>query len=232
MSSEDKWFEEYTDRLMLQHLCLLEDHLLEMVRDPSDQCQSCMFWHVFKIRSYASLECVKFSEGEHKEACITISPFMDQIEAEMEKGLTKEKSLDLAKEVREWRYRIVSFQGEDKQIEEGAMSSNPGNPWSPPPGAIEHPDYYKVNGHYLSKIHGIALSTCEVGHGLARKLDSCVTQVQQRNIEQGCPPEGLGTSECPVPYAVCRASISQPVCQFAARQSEDPVAVLDPYGSR
>ncbi len=76
----------------------------------------------------------------------------------------------------------------------------------------EHPDYYEVDGSYLSKVHGIALSKCEVELGLVGKLDSCVSKVQEKNIEAGCPPEGLGTAECPLSYAICRASISQPVC--------------------
>lgn len=279
MSDEDKWFEEYTDRMMLQHLLLLEDHLLDYVREPSDQCQACMFWHTVKIRSYASLECVKFSEGGHKEVCIAISPFMDEIEAEMDKGLSKEKSLELAKGVREWRYKIAEFQGEDSQIDEVVMS-NPGigealgtgagigaglvvaqkvlekdkgnggsNPHNPIGLSDEIPNPQKGDKYLIVKrVDGkivfalwlktyreakkwldepvvehspnphnpIALSVCEKEHGLGPKLERCMIKLEERNIEKGCPPMGLGTKECPNPVAVCRASISQPVCSAKA----------------
>lgn len=130
----------------------------------------------------------------------------------------------------------LNYEGEDKEV---AMSSNPGigealvtgagieaglvigkkvlekkegNPWTPPRGAVKRDGYYEVDGSYLSKVHGVALSPCEVEHGLAGKLDSCISSVEERNIEAGCSPEELGTKKCPNPYAVCRASISQPVC--------------------
>lgn len=103
-------------------------------------------------------------------------------------------------------------------IAQKVLEKEEGNPWTPPPGAIEHPDYYEVDGSYLSKVHGVALSSCEVEHGLAGKLDSCITKVQERNLERSCPPGGLGTAECPLSYAVCRASISVPVC---GRLTED-----------
>lgn len=64
----------------------------------------------------------------------------------------------------------------------------------------------------ISPVHHIALSPCEFDHGLADKLDRCVTSVQERNVEAGCPEEGRGTAECPNAFAVCRASISVPVC--------------------
>jgi len=62
----------------------------------------------------------------------------------------------------------------------------------------------------------IALSTCEMEHGLGPKLDRCVFELEERNIEKGCPPMGTGTKKCPNPVAICRASISQPVCSMGA----------------
>ncbi|MBA7611563.1 hypothetical protein ES703_18789 [subsurface metagenome] len=58
----------------------------------------------------------------------------------------------------------------------------------------------------------IALSVCEKEHGLGPKLERCMIKIEESNIEKGCPPMGLGTKKCPNPVAVCRASISQPIC--------------------
>lgn len=66
----------------------------------------------------------------------------------------------------------------------------------------------------------IALSKCEKEHGLGPKLESCIFKLEELNIEKGCPPMGLGTKECPNPVAVCRASISQPVCSNSVSLKE------------
>ena len=329
----DEWFEEYTFRMMIQHLLLLEDHFLDYGREPSDQCQSCMYWHIVKIRAYASLECVKFSKGTHLEVCIDISPFMDTLEAEMSSGLSKEKSLELANEVREWRYKIAEFSEEtdaseipaaadhhswatcgpqcalhaehvaeecigqamektqETGLEHGCILTEPpvaltghkssihlghrGDPaFHTHPSGTDHPSeddfaeahqnnrpyfcigYHKHGDSFVScwrnkekasdpglgtaimtglgvgtglvvaqkvldkdKGNGgsnphdfLALSKCEKAHHLGPKLGRCSVKLEEENIAKGCPPMGLGTSKCPNPVAICRASISMPVC--------------------
>ena len=42
------------------------------------------------------------------------------------------------------------------------------------------------------------------------RWESCVLKVRERNQGPGCPPQGTGARDCPIPYAVCTARIGGP----------------------
>ena len=101
----DTFLIEYTNRLIIQHLLLVEDHLLEYAREPSSQCLACLYWHLEKLVAYTSLECVKF-DGTDIQACQRLSTWASDAQVALE-GLTRDKALELSKGARDFRYQIV-----------------------------------------------------------------------------------------------------------------------------
>lgn len=101
----DEFLVEYTSRLIIQHLLLIEDHLLDYNREPSDQCLACIYWHLEKLIAYSSLECVKF-EGMDVATCQSLSVWATKVQESLE-GLSRERALEFAKESREYRYKIA-----------------------------------------------------------------------------------------------------------------------------
>jgi predicted aspartyl protease len=118
----DTFLVEYTNRLIIQHLLLIEDHFLEYNREPSSQCLSCLYWHLEKLIAYTSLECVKF-EGTNIPACQELSNWATKTQAEME-NLTQVRALELAKESREYRYKLVEGDISLRQVESLSLFSN------------------------------------------------------------------------------------------------------------
>lgn len=103
----DTFLVDYTSRLIVRHLLLAEDHLLEYSRDPSDQCLACLWWHLEKLIAYSSLECVKF-EGLDAPFCQELSAWAVEVQGKMD-GMSKEQSLEYAKQARDYRYRMAEM---------------------------------------------------------------------------------------------------------------------------
>jgi len=101
----DTFLVDYTADRMIDHLLLIEDHFLDFAREPSAQCLACVFWHLQKLVAYSSLECVKF-EGMDKPLCQELSAWASRTQDAIE-HLAKDQALQLAKDAREYRYKMV-----------------------------------------------------------------------------------------------------------------------------
>lgn len=101
----DEFLVEYTNRLIIQHLLLVEDHLLEYNREPTDQCLACLFWHLEKLIAYSSLECVKF-EAMDAPTCQNLSGWSVRVQESID-GMTRDEALQFSKEAREFRYTMA-----------------------------------------------------------------------------------------------------------------------------
>ncbi len=110
----DSFLVEYTTTLIIRHLLLAEDHLLEYSRDPTAQCLACLYWHLEKLIAYTSLECVKF-EGMDTPLCKRLSEWAADTQRAIDK-MSKGKALEYAKEARKMRYDMVESEAKPSKV--------------------------------------------------------------------------------------------------------------------
>lgn len=195
----DEFLIEYTNRLIVQHLLLTEDHLLDFAREPSDQCISCLYWHLEKLVAYSSLECVKF-EGMDASACQVLSSWATKVQQSLP-SLTKEQALDLAKEAREFRYKMsgaeesaLTFNDIIKLLDSKAQLAH----------AIYHPMTVENPTRTKKVIVKALLDTASAMSGIA-PVDNKELGLEPEGIMHFTQTDGSITS---VPYATSRITIN------------------------
>jgi len=106
-----EWDQWYTEKMVIDHLILLEDHLLDYgLRSADDQCLGCMVWHCEKLRAYCTYEAPKFFEGDHMEMYREVHRFAQELQGKLVNGkLEQPEAVGRAKQARELRYRLIGY---------------------------------------------------------------------------------------------------------------------------
>lgn len=106
-----EWDEWFTEKMTIDHLLLLEDHLLDYgTRSADDQCLNCMIWHCEKLQAYANYEAPKFFSGAHVQTYQEVSKFAGELQSILVNGkLAQADALKRAREARELRYKLIGY---------------------------------------------------------------------------------------------------------------------------
>jgi hypothetical protein len=106
-----EWDQWYTEKMTIDHLILLEDHLLDYgLRSADDQCLGCMVWHCEKLRAYCTYEAPKFFDGDHGETYREVHRFAEELQGKLVNDkLEQREAVEQAKQARELRYKLIGY---------------------------------------------------------------------------------------------------------------------------
>lgn len=245
-----KWQREQ----IVKELLLLQAHISDPSCPCDTEGEFCVRKHLLTIEALCQETSAIADTDEEKTKLNNLAIEAKRLRTYEEKHICDEDvelDVDMEDWARSWRKQFeessiacdivakrdvipINYDGEESQIEEVAMSS-PSVTEALIEGvgvAIGTVVAVKVLEKYKDKkgsnpLNPIALSKCEKEHGLGPRLNRCILKIEERNIDQGCPPMGLGTKKCPNPVAVCRASISQPICSVKVESPKASGEAID-----
>ncbi len=116
-SPDVQWDAWYTEKMVIDHLLLLEDHLLDYgERSADDQCLGCMVWHCEKLKAYCHYEAPKFFQDAHADTYRDVCRFAEELQGILVNsgqsgaaGLDQGAAVTKAKRGRELRYELIGY---------------------------------------------------------------------------------------------------------------------------